>query len=175
LAYSNGVRANEGNGRLWYYAERSPDLAQTMDFVVKAVKAGPKDSSLGDYAVAQAFLASRAADDYNYRGEAMAENIVDGVGPETVKRYRSGLLELRKAPGFYDSLYTRKERVHGRVMPGYGNPAAQDIKDFDAVFFVIGPEKQLQTYEQYLQQAEGSDTKLYRLYPRDFWLVGNAQ
>ncbi len=175
LAYSNGVRANEDNGRLWYYAERSPDLAQTMDFVVKAVKAGPKDASLGDYAVAQAFLSSRAADDYNYRGEAMAENIVDGITPDAVKRYRSGMLELRKAPGFYDSLYTRKERVHGRVLPGYGNPAAQDMKDFDAVFFVIGPEKQLSTYEEYLKQVEGADTKLYRLYPRDYWVVGSAK
>jgi hypothetical protein len=38
------------------------------------------------------------------------------------------------------------------------------------VYFAIGPEKQLDAYEQYLKKAEGPETKLYRLYPRDFWL-----
>jgi hypothetical protein len=39
-----------------------------------------------------------------------------------------------------------------------------------AVYFVIGPEKQMTAYEAYLKSAEGPDTQLYRLYPRDFWL-----
>ena len=38
-------------------------------------------------------------------------------------------------------------------------------------YFVIGPEKQMTAYEAYLKSAEGADTKLYRLYPRDFWMV----
>ena len=35
---------------------------------------------------------------------------------------------------------------------------------------VIGPEKQMIAYESYLQSKEGADTRLVRLYPRDFWM-----
>ncbi|MFQ5606857.1 MAG: M16 family metallopeptidase [Candidatus Zixiibacteriota bacterium] len=55
LAYSNGLRSNENRGRLIYYAERCPDLAQTLQFVVNELKNAPYDESLADYAVAQAF------------------------------------------------------------------------------------------------------------------------
>src|SRR5690606_32450865 len=55
LAYSNGLRSRETTGRIVYYAERCPDLAQTMQFVVSELKKSPNDPALGDYAVAQAF------------------------------------------------------------------------------------------------------------------------
>jgi hypothetical protein len=35
---------------------------------------------------------------------------------------------------------------------------------------VIGPETQLQSYERYLGGHVAEQAKLYRLYPRDFWL-----
>ena len=38
------------------------------------------------------------------------------------------------------------------------------------VYYVIGPEKQLAAYEQYLKTVEGADAKLYRIYPRDYWI-----
>ncbi len=38
------------------------------------------------------------------------------------------------------------------------------------VFYVIGPEKQLTAYEQYLKTVEGADTRLHRIYPRDYWM-----
>ena len=58
-------------------------------------------------------------------------------------------------------------KVYARVLPGMGIKA-QEVPG--AVNFVIGPEKQLDAYEQYLVQAEGPGTRLLRLYPRDFWL-----
>jgi hypothetical protein len=38
------------------------------------------------------------------------------------------------------------------------------------IYFVIGPEKQLGLYEKYLQNSVDPSTKLYRLYPRDYWI-----
>jgi hypothetical protein len=40
----------------------------------------------------------------------------------------------------------------------------------DAVYFVIGPEKQFAAWEEYLRSVEGPETRLHRLYPRDFWM-----
>ena len=57
--------------------------------------------------------------------------------------------------------------VYARVLPGMGL-AAKEVPG--AIHFVIGPEKQLAAYEQYLKKAEGPETRLFRLYPRDFWL-----
>ena len=39
------------------------------------------------------------------------------------------------------------------------------------VYFTIGPEKQLAAYEGYLKKAEDPDARVWRLYPRDFWLT----
>jgi hypothetical protein len=36
---------------------------------------------------------------------------------------------------------------------------------------VIGPEKQMAAYQDYLKSAVGRDATLHRLYPRDFWLT----
>jgi hypothetical protein len=38
-----------------------------------------------------------------------------------------------------------------------------------ALYFTIGPDKQLDAFDAYLSEAEG-DAKLYKLYPRDFWM-----
>ena len=32
------------------------------------------------------------------------------------------------------------------------------------------PRKQLDAWQAYLRNAEGAETKLWRLYPRDFWM-----
>jgi hypothetical protein len=39
-----------------------------------------------------------------------------------------------------------------------------------ANYFVIGSEKQMAAYEAYLKSVEGEGTKLYRIYPRDYWI-----
>jgi hypothetical protein len=55
-------------------------------------------------------------------------------------------------------------KVYGAVIPGFG-PAVRD-----GVYFVIGPEAQLVTYQEYLRTAVGKAAVLHRLYPRDYWI-----
>ena len=99
-----------------------------------------------------------------------ADDLQVGVlaaGGHQVRRFRASSLELRRDPRLVDKLYERKDRVHARLLPGY------DAKGLDRIggsFFVIGPDKQLDAWEQSLQGAEGSGTRLQRLYGRDFWM-----
>lgn len=166
LAYSNGISSNAGTGLMGYYAERTPEMPQTLRFAMGEVKR-PMDTPLTEYVTALAF-SSRASSPYEARGEAMASNMADGITPTVVSNFRKAILEARKIPDLSAELYKRKDKVYERVFPGYG------IKGKDVAgsnFFVIGPEKQMAAYEAYLKSVEGADTKLYRLYPRDFWLV----
>jgi len=170
LAYSNGLRSNEFTGRLTYYAERCPDLTQTMSFVVNELVNAPVDESLADYALAQAFQASRSGSNYESRGEGIASDLADGLTPSSVRKFREGVLKLRKDPKIYEKLHERMLEVYGRVLPGLDPKGAQVD---DAVYFILGPEKQFESFEEYLDNTEG-DQNVYRLYPRDFWITGNA-
>ncbi|HET7705608.1 MAG TPA: hypothetical protein VFM36_05965 [Thermoanaerobaculia bacterium] len=167
LAYSNGLRANVASGRMGYYAERTPELPQTVRFVVNELKTGARDPKLGDYAVAQVFAENRAAASYESRAEAIAADLADNQPPDMVRKFRQSILELRKDPNLGNLLFDRKDRVYGRFIPGY-NVKAGEVPD--GVFFVIGPEKQLDAWQEYLKEVEGPDSKLYRLYGRDFWM-----
>jgi len=167
LAYSNGIRGNVYSGRISYYAERTPEIPQTVKFVVDTIKAGQPDPRLADYAVAQVFGETRAAGTYEARAESMANDLSEGLTPDQVRRFRTSILELRKDPKLADALFARKDAVYGRILPGY-NVKGKDVPD--AVYFTIGPDKQLDAWEVYLKNAEGAETKLYRLYPRDFWM-----
>ena len=42
-------------------------------------------------------------------------------------------------------------------------------------FLVIGPEEQIAAWEGCLRSVEGEGTVVYRLVPRDFWLVEETQ
>jgi Zn-dependent M16 (insulinase) family peptidase len=167
LAYSNGLRGNVAGGRVGYYAERTPELPQTVRFVVDVVKKASPDPKLGEYVMALAFGETRASQSYEARAEGIANDLADGQPPEQVRRFRESLLALRKDPKLVNELFARKGRVHERMLPGYGAKSSQVA---DGVFFTIGPDKQLDAWEQYLKAAEGSGTMLYRLYGRDFWM-----
>ena len=175
LAYSNGFRGSPSVGRIGYYAERTPELPQTLRFVIEELKKAPRDPNLVEYAIAQAFLGFRSASEYEVRGEAMAADLADGMTPEVVSRFRRAILELRRKPNLSEELYKRMEQAYARVLPGYG-VKAKDVAG--GVFFVIGPEKQIGLYEDYLKSVEGADTRVYKIYPRDFWMplstTGNA-
>jgi Zn-dependent M16 (insulinase) family peptidase len=167
MAYSNGIGMRLGLGRSYYYAERTPDLPLTMKFVIEEIQKADYDPALVEYAVAQSFGGTRSAASYETRGEAMAANLADGITPEIVTRFHREILSLRNAPGLADELFKRMPTVYAQVLPGLGGTKAS-IKD--GIFFVIGPEKQLATWETYLKSVEGQETKFYRLYPRDFWM-----
>ncbi len=166
LAYSNGISSNPATGLMGYYAERTPEIPQTLRFAMGEVKR-PLDTPLSEYVIALSFN-SRASSPYEARGEAMAANMADGITRDVVSNFRRAILEARKMPDLSAELYKRKDKVYERIMPGYGM-RGKDVAGSN--FFVIGPEKQMTAYEAYLKSAEGADTKLYRLYPRDFWLV----
>jgi hypothetical protein len=166
LAYSNGIGSSPSSGLMSYYAERTPEMPQTMKFAMGEVKR-PMDTKLDDYVIAQVFT-TRSSSPYEIRGEQMAANYADGQTPELIAAFRRAVLDVRKMPNLSTELYKRKDRTYERVFPGYG------IKGKDIAgrnFFVIGPEKQMTAYEAYLKSVEGQDAQLYRLYPRDFWLV----
>jgi hypothetical protein len=167
LAYSNGLRISVSDGRIRYYAERCPELPQTLKFVIDELRRATVDPSLVDYALAEAF-ASRVALSYEARARGIADDLTDGDTPDTVRAFRRRLLDLRGRPALADDLFGRMESVYGTVLPGYG-PASATVGD--AVFFVIGPHAQLDAWQRYLETAEGKDAVLYRLYPRDFWVT----
>ena len=61
--------------------------------------------------------------------------------------------------------------TYGEVLPGLG-PDGKDVSN--AVYFIIGPESQFQSYEEYIDGVEGN-MSIQRLYPRDFWLIKSFQ
>lgn len=167
LAYSNGLRSSEVNGRLSYYAERCPDLSTTMRFVVDQLRQAPYAPDLGEYAVALAFDYSRGSNDYVSRGMAMAGNLTDGVTPARVEGFRKRILELRRMPDLYDRLSRRMENVYAQVLIGYG---PKTVDRSASSYFVIGPESQFTSLDEYIGSLGGVQP-VSRLYPRDFWLV----
>lgn len=167
LAYSNGFRGSPETGRMGYYAERTPELPQTLRFVIDELKKAKPDPGLVEYAIAGAFGAFRSASPYEVRGESMANDIADGLTPEVIHRFRLSVLALRQDPKLADELFKRMAAVYARILPGLGVKAS----DVDGgIYYVIGPEKQLSAYEEYLKTVDGPDVRLYRIYPRDYWM-----
>jgi Zn-dependent M16 (insulinase) family peptidase len=163
LAYSNGLHPRPAQAIIDYYAERCPLLPQTLRFVIQQLRAAAPDPNLVRYALASAFD-SRIANGYESRASTMAADLVDGITPDLVRGFRTRLLALGGHGDLAANLFGRLERVYGKVLPGYGAIAR------DATYFVIGPDKQLAAYEDYLRAAVGKDNRLHRLYPRDFWI-----
>ena len=163
LAYSNGLHPHVHDGLLDYYAERCPLLPQTIRFVVDTLRAQQPDESIARYAVANAFD-SRMADAFEGRASQMASDLVDGVPPDLVRAFRTRVLDIAKRVDLAQALFARMPIVYGKVLPGLGAP------DPAATYFVIGPQKQLDAYADYLHAAVGKPATLFRLYPRDFWI-----
>jgi Zn-dependent M16 (insulinase) family peptidase len=161
LAYSNGIRGSIQGARIGYYAERTPEIPQTVKFAIDAIKAGERNPRLADYTIAQVFAENRASGTYENRAEAMATDPADNQPPEQVRKFRESILELRKDPQLGNKLFDRKDKVAARILPGY-DPSAPIVPG--SIFYAIGPDKQLDAWEAYLK------TKLVRLYPRDYWI-----
>ena len=168
LAYSNGAHSMPRIGRIEYYAERSPQLPTTLKFVIAELQKARVDPDITAYAIAGAY-SSRVADSYEDRTRAMAEDLTDGITPDAIRAFRGKLAALRTRQNLAETLFGRMSAVYGSIMPGYpGGPAPASLKD--GVFFVIGPDAQLDAYQQYLQTAVGQGAVVDRLYPRDYWV-----
>jgi|SRR5882724_3607256 len=97
-----------------------------------------------------------------------AADLADGWTPEMERKFYQAILDIRKTPNLVDELFKRKDAVYAKVFPGY---SPNEKLAPGTINFVIGPERQMELYEGYLKSAVGADTHLYRLYPRDFWMV----
>ena len=120
LAYSNGFRGSPATGRMGYYAERTPELPQTLTFVINELKKAKPDPGLVEYAIAGAFGAFRSASPYEVRGESMSNDIADGLTPDVIRRFRQSILALRRDPKLADELFKRMAAVYARILPGLG-------------------------------------------------------
>src|ERR1019366_3335714 len=139
LAYSNGLRGNIHDGWSGYYAERMPEVPQTLHFAINVIKKGPRDPKLAEYTIAMAFQESNASGSYEARAETMATDLADGVTPEKVRTFRQAILSLRRDPNLPAEIFQRVDKVYGKLMPGYG-PKAKDVPG--AVYYIIGNDKQ---------------------------------
>lgn len=168
LAYSNGLRVMPLLGRVSYYAERCPDPAQTMRFVLELARDERRLASpaLVDYALAQLVGASRAADRFESRVRAQAADLEDGLTPARVAAQREALLALAREPGLHEELLRRRAAVLGRVLPGLGDPARAHP---DAVHLAIAPQRLLGEWERLIGEHE-PDERLACIWPADFWL-----
>ena len=170
LAYSNGIGSSSRTGLLRYYAERVPELPQTLKFVIDMLKRAGPDPSLVEYAIATVFADSRPAGSYESRGAAMAADFADGLTPQITERFFRAVLDLRKTPGLADELFKRMPGVYATILPGF-EPKGTPVPG--STYLVIGSPQQLDLYQNYLQSTVGPETRLYRIYPRDFWMVTN--
>ena len=167
LAYSNGIRGTLHDGWAGYYAERMPEIPQTLHFAIDVIKKGPRDPQFGEYAIALAFQPTNAPDSYEDRAEAIASDLADGMTPAKVKKFRENLLALRREPGLTAELFRRMDPVYAKILPGYGSGKASP----GSVYFIIGNEKQFSAMDADVQARE--DRHVYKLYPRDYWLTAN--
>jgi hypothetical protein len=165
LAYSNGIGGSLAEATDSYNAERMPDVTQTLHFVIDAVKQGSRDPQLTEYVMAAAF-GSNAAASYEARARAIADDLADGLAPEVIRKFREALLALRKDPNLASELFQRIDAVYGRILPGYG-AKAKEVEG--AVYYLIGNEKQFASLDADVQARE--DEHVYKLYPRDYWLM----
>ena len=136
--------------------------------MIDEIKKTPNDPAMSEYIFSLAVSANRSSADYETRGEAMAADITDGLTPTVISNFRKAVLRLRKMPGLMNEVYKRKDAVYEKILPGYGTKM-KDVQDVSN--YVIGAEKQMAAYETYLQSKDGADTKLYRIYPRDYWIT----
>jgi Zn-dependent M16 (insulinase) family peptidase len=171
LAYSNGIRGTLHDGWAGYYAERMPEIPQTLHFAIDVIKKGSRDPQLGEYAIALAFQPSNAPDSYEDRAEAIANDLADGITPVKVKAFRQSLLALRHDPNLADELFRRMDAVYARILPGYGARPKNSVDSPRPVYFIIGNQKQFSAMDSDVQVRE--DQHVYKLYPRDYWLATN--
>jgi hypothetical protein len=135
-------------------------------FALDVVKNGPRDPALTEYTIAQAFGESYASNTYEERARSIADDLTDGVTPEKVKRFREAMLALRREPDLSKEIFGRVDAAYGRMLPEYG-PKARDVPE--AVYYMIGGDKQFGALDADVQAHE--DEHVYKLYPRDYWLV----
>ncbi len=168
LAYSGFISVGIESGKVVFYADRVADMPQLIRLMSDDVRSEGADERFVDYAVANSF-GSRLGERYESRAESMAEDVTDGVTAEKIRGFRQRLLALRTSKGLAETMHARFVPVLGALLAPLGGATPLPA---GALQFAIGPESALGAYEGELRAAHGADAKLTRLYPRDFWYVG---
>lgn len=167
LAYSNGASASERHSQLRYYAERCPDVSQTLGFVEGVIReAPPVNDQLVQYALAGAFAHHDMARDFPERTRLMAKSRQLG-GHDELTAFRQALDKLKDQPGLAAELDARLRPVMSAILPGL---AVNNHGELPAggFYFLIGPETQFDYYRSYLESAGVSQTPRI-LRPCDYW------
>ncbi|HEY2515189.1 MAG TPA: hypothetical protein VGI39_30190 [Polyangiaceae bacterium] len=165
LAYSDYVHASPRTQQIRLYVDRCADLPQLLRFADHEVRSLPSDPRYVDYAVVPAF-GSRVADTFEGRASAMATDLAEGRPPAVVRAFRSRLLALRTKPGLADALHAAEIPAMSSVVPSL---AGSGPLPEGAVYFATGPETAIAAYEKEIARTRGTDTKVLRLWARDFW------
>jgi hypothetical protein len=90
------------------------------------------------------------------------------ASPRKLLSFFRAILELRETPGLADELFNRMPGAYASVLPGF-TPQGTPVPG--GTYMVIGSPQQLGLYQKYLQSSISPDTRLYRICPRDFWMV----
>jgi hypothetical protein len=166
LAYSAWAAPYASRGSIVHYADRSPDLLQTMKFAARIADSNTfSDTSSLDYALANCFTDFRGDGTFSSRGAALAADLADGFSPEQVSGFKRLLLETAASKDVLARVRARIPEVLGRVVVGYGAKVSDSP---GAVGLVIGSEELLDRYEAFLKE-QGEADRLIRIFPRDFW------
>jgi hypothetical protein len=165
LAYGNGLDVRPRDGTVLYYADRCPSIQATLAFVRALTRdlSHVTDQSPIDYAFAQIFAFSRAAQSFTARGDAMATDLAEGVTPARIRRLSHALLRLRTDPRLLARIRQALPRVVAKVMAGPEDPMTKATAQ--SLFFFIAPHSQLNAVEDELPGIP-----VYRIWPSDFWL-----
>jgi len=164
LAYSGYLENSPSRGRELFYTDRCADLPALLGFVDTEVRTRAEDPRFVDYAVAAAF-GSRVADDFEARARAMAADLADGNPPEKVRAFRKRLLALRQSPDLSRRMANRFVPAMSAVLPSL-LPASP--LPAEAAAFAVAPLPRIDDYEGALRRTR-ADTRVTRLWPRDFW------
>jgi hypothetical protein len=168
LAYSNGIRVSPEQGQITYSAERCPDPVATMRLVAGlASSAGaiPPSPAALQASLAQGFSDYRGTAGFSERGAAIAADLADGLTPDRVRAFKTGLLQAAQAPGVAAAVAARRSAIMGQLLVGAGGRVADGPRN---LALVIGPQRLLARYERFLK-ASGETPTLPRIYPRDLW------
>jgi len=165
LAYNNAITSDPRWKDTWYSANRVPDITALLKLVNSTASSGadPRDSSLVDYTLSQAFWFSREASTFSERGKAMAQDLRDGDDPATIRRFSEAILQLSKEPGLPAELSSAAlPSICGVLLRDDCKVAQQEG---NSLFFFMGSEKVLSTAEQAVPIP-----KLLRVWPSDYWI-----
>ena len=97
-----------------------------------------------------------------------ADEIVDGDTPQRVRAFREAVLTLGRESDLWPRMKAHIVSSAGRALPGIG-PKSRDVPG--GVFLVIAPERLIVDWETWVQEHEGAQERVYRIYPRDFWVL----